>query len=262
MATVTAAPKARSRSRPAGSFSGWRGVVAAGCALGLAIAGAIIASARAPLWGAAALGAVMAAALVVLRLRPGRAGAVLAVFGAGVFLLPSALRFLDAFAWAVDPLEFTVAAAAVVAVALIGFGALVVVIRGQAAADPYERASPRGMVIMGLFLVAAALITSLALRMTVTAPAPVGADVVVPAAGFRYPETIQAQAGKAGGISLLVRNADRGAHTFTIPQLGVDVVVPGNASARVVAKAAPGSYQVRCRIPRHDGMSSVLRVQE
>lgn len=261
MATATAARQVPRRLARTGSLSAWRGTTAAGCLMAIAATAGVSLSAGTPIWPAIATGGAFAVALIVLAVHPGRAGALIALLAGGLLLGPAAREFPQAFGWVQDPFEFTAAATTVIALALIVAGAGAVLVFGQRAAEPYERATPRGLIVLALLLVGAAVATSAALRMTVPAVTAGRSDVVVEARHLRYPVTVDAKAGEKGNIALLIRNADRGAHTFTVDRLGVDAVVAGTSSTRIVTPAAPGTYAVRCRIPRHDGMSTTLHVR-
>ena len=57
-----------------------------------------------------------------------------------------------------------------------------------------------------------------------------------------------------------IDNQDGFRHTFTIPELGIDVDVPGLKARRVDVEAAPGEYQIICTVPGHESMTGTLIV--
>jgi plastocyanin len=245
------------RPPAAGTFAGWRGVVAFSCVLALGIVTAIHVGARTPVLPLLGLGVLLVAAVVLLRARPGRDGAILALLAGGVLLAPAAIAFPESLAWAHDPVEFTIAMTAVVACGLLAVGGIAVLVGGRSTVTAGSSA-PRGLVIMSFFLIVLAFIASLALRLAFRDAEAAANDVVVSITNFAYADTITAPAGK---LAIVVRNNDRGAHTLTVDALDIDVVVPGNAGVRATATADPGTYAVRCRIPGHDFMRGTLVVR-
>ncbi len=71
------------------------------------------------------------------------------------------------------------------------------------------------------------------------------------------PEEIEITASDTG---LWVDNRDGIRHTFTIPQLGVDVEVPALKARRIELDAAPGGYQIICTVPGHESMTGTLTI--
>jgi plastocyanin len=65
------------------------------------------------------------------------------------------------------------------------------------------------------------------------------------------------------GSTLAVRNDDLFWHTFTVPDLDIDVRLATRARRAVVIDAPPGSYRFVCAIPGHDqgGMNGRLVVE-
>ncbi|MDP9023578.1 MAG: cupredoxin domain-containing protein [Actinomycetota bacterium] len=64
------------------------------------------------------------------------------------------------------------------------------------------------------------------------------------------------------GTTVSVRNDDYFWHTFTVPELGLEVRVPGNTVRELRVDAEAGTYAFLCRIPGHDaaGMTGNLTV--
>ena len=65
-------------------------------------------------------------------------------------------------------------------------------------------------------------------------------------------------ASTASGI--WIENKDGTRHTFTIPELGIDVEVPGLKARRIDIDAPPGSYQIICTVPGHESMTGTLTI--
>lgn len=57
-----------------------------------------------------------------------------------------------------------------------------------------------------------------------------------------------------------IDNRDGVHHTFAIPELGIEVGVPGFKSTRVDIDAAPGKYEVVCTVPGHETMTATLTI--
>lgn len=71
-----------------------------------------------------------------------------------------------------------------------------------------------------------------------------------------------------GGAQVAVRNDDPFLHTFTIDELGIDVVLGPNDEALVEIPAEPGTYVLYCRphtsnpdSPSEDDMAATLKVE-
>ena len=240
-----------------GTLAGWRGLTAFGCLLAIGIVAAVNVAAGSPVPPLIGFGVLFAVAVALLWVRAGRSGAVLALLAAGVFLAPGVPTAAEAFAWANDPLEFTVRAASLVALAVVALGGLVVVVRGR---DTLTAASaaPRGLIVLSMFVILAALLSSLALRLAVQDAVALPGDVVVGVHRATFPATITADAGE---FAVVVDNDDAGAHTFTVDELGVDVIAPGRARTKATITATAGEYSVRCRIPGKEAMRATLLVR-
>ena len=67
----------------------------------------------------------------------------------------------------------------------------------------------------------------------------------------------------AGLIVVELENHDLFWHTFTIPELNVDLKVPMQATQQVALEAPAGTYTFHCTIPGHDmlGMTGTLTVK-
>jgi plastocyanin len=64
-----------------------------------------------------------------------------------------------------------------------------------------------------------------------------------------------------GKVTIVVANPDLFWHTFTIPDLDIDVTVPVGSVREATATLPAGSYQYVCRVPGHSRMLGVLVVR-
>jgi heme/copper-type cytochrome/quinol oxidase subunit 2 len=164
-----------------------------------------------------------------------------------------------------------------VAITWLAFGALVGVIGGVASVMQWRRRTARPGATRAQRLALAILLTLPALlavigfgswlvaRTTLT-PAERGdaVSMTMRDSAYALPE-LQAQAGAT--VRLAVANQDAGAHTFTLPEAGVDVFIPPGAERLVEFQApAAGTYTWYC-IPHvtqtetgPEGMTGTLRV--
>jgi plastocyanin len=64
-------------------------------------------------------------------------------------------------------------------------------------------------------------------------------------------------------VVVQLENHDLFWHTFTIPELDVDMKVPVQATQQVTFQAPAGTYRFLCTIPGHEmlGMEGTLTVQ-
>lgn len=117
---------------------------------------------------------------------------------------------------------------------------------------------PRFVAIAAIVLLVAAMIGSF------VGPEPASAqsgDVRVTTENLEFdPETIEANAGR---IAVFASNDDLFWHTFTIPELDVDLKLSAGSRRRTEFDAAAGRYEFRCTIPGHTqaGMTGVLIVR-
>jgi len=71
------------------------------------------------------------------------------------------------------------------------------------------------------------------------------------------PEEIRIDTSAPG---LWIENRDGIRHTFTIPELGIDLEVPALKARRVEIDAEPGTYQIICAVPGHETMTGILTI--
>lgn len=108
----------------------------------------------------------------------------------------------------------------------------------------------------GVFI--AGSVASLAMAANTPSDAALPGDVPVTAHQVMWaPEEIEITASNTG---LWVDNQDGIRHTFTIPQLGIDVEVPALKARRIELDAAPGEYQIICTVPGHESMTGTLTI--
>ncbi len=116
---------------------------------------------------------------------------------------------------------------------------------------------PIALAATGVF-VAGTIVSLLAAAATPSDEA-LATDVEVTAQQVMWaPEAIVISADATG---LWVDNRDGIRHTFTIPELGIDVEVPAWKARRVPIDASPGTYQIICRVPTHEDMTATLTVE-
>lgn len=90
---------------------------------------------------------------------------------------------------------------------------------------------------------------------------PAAAEVVLTTDDFTYsPQHIEVS---AVAVELTMANVDAVTHTFTIPALGVDLVVGGGEARSLTFDVREGTYEFICTVPGHDtpGMRGELVVR-
>ncbi len=138
-----------------------------------------------------------------------------------------------------------------VAVALVITGGLGAFLRRSTRAI-----RPLLSVALGVFLAGA--VGSVATAANTDSVAALPGDVHVTAQQIMWsPEDIVINSSATG---IWIDNKDGVRHTFVIPELGIDVEVPGLKSSRVDIEAAPGTYEIICDVPGHQNMTATLRV--
>lgn len=82
-------------------------------------------------------------------------------------------------------------------------------------------------------------------------------DTVVEAERLVWnPDEISAQA----GTGIWIDNLDPVHHTFTVPDLDIDIEIPALKAARVDLEVEPGTYRVFCNVAGHEAMTGTLVV--
>lgn len=248
----------------------------ASVALLVAATGPILMFAASLIWGLDmgdatffAVGAVLAFAGALLmrsRRTPVRA------LGLVVALLVGMMLFWTAFGLASPDSFFDfVPGLLVIPGALTAIVAGIAAIRAQRRGDVVRRAGGGerkvmavGAGLIGLLAVASAALT-LTGRDTVDAA---DADVTIAMSDFEF-ETDSAQVVMEPGDVVLVRNDDPFLHTFTIEELGIDVVLgPGSEELVTIPEDGSGEYVLYCEPhtndpddPSEDDMATRIRVE-
>jgi plastocyanin len=231
----------------------WAGLLrAAGAAqcVGLGVAALVLGDAE-----AAAIGVATLVGLFLLRFRGGTIGTiVLALMFAdtGFFTGAAALTNL---ADRSEPVT-TIGPGALAAIALPGLVAAVMCLlrRGHAAAP--------SRLAMAAPVLALAAFATVGVDAVVAGPdvSATGPALQLEMKNVSY-STAQLDA-VAGTVTLRVINHDLFWHTFTIPELGVDLKVPVGGRKEITFTAPPGSYAYLCIVPGHSAqMHGTLTVR-
>ena len=83
-------------------------------------------------------------------------------------------------------------------------------------------------------------------------------DAEIVAADFAFPDVVETGTTSTG---VLVRNSDRGRHTFVVEGQTAAVEIPASSEVRVALDLAPGSYRYYCNVPGHEAMEGALVVR-
>lgn len=241
---------------PARGLRGWRAVSALGAALVILAVVAVHALVQSLIPPLLIFGALAALAILLLWRGPARVGAVLGALVALALVLPDPGGIATGLSLVRDPFEFTLNVSAVVATLLLVVGGIVIAVRGRTAGAGGGAA--RTLLILGTLAVPVALVTSLVLRATTPEAVAQEGDVAVAISEFEFPAQLTAPAGQAG---FLVSNNDPVAHTFTVPELGINANVAGGTAVRVTGDVEPGTYTYICRVSGHDFMEGTLTVE-
>lgn len=205
---------------------------------------------------AAAVAAVVAVGFGLLHVRRGLAGqVVLALMFTNVLFwmfLGAASNLMggDGFVAQLFPAALTASTAT-------GLAAVFAVLAGRRGREPSQKAPLRAAIGGSQLLIA--LLLAGALTGGWDGQPAEDVDVAVVAQHITFtPDTLTAE---AGDIALSVANRDLFWHTFTIDELDVNLNVPVNGERRTVFDAAPGTYDIVCRIPGHEGAGMVATLE-
>ena len=162
-----------------------------------------------------------------------------------------------------DPTASVVLSALLVLSSSVGFGALVVWLGSRLDHEdaPAPPRRPRPSLGAGLGLLwglAAVTVVALAPSMVAVPKAGEG-RLVVSMRNSRF--TTDQLESKAGWVRLVVANPDLFWHTFTIPDLDIDIAVPVGSVREADANLPVGTYQYVCRVPGHGRMIGELVVR-
>lgn len=101
--------------------------------------------------------------------------------------------------------------------------------------------------------------TSVSIAATTESDSALPTDVEVVAETVEWhPGTITMTTGASG---IWVDNRDGIRHTFTVPELDIDLEIPALKTRRIDVEAAPGTYQIVCDVPGHEDMTATLTVE-
>ncbi len=197
------------------------------------------------------IGVVCLAAGLLAR-RGTRRVIVAALLVASLVLLGNLGHLVDTLGLPSSPWDFVPNLAAAVGICLAIVAAVAHLLRREATA-----AGQRRVRAVGLGLVAAGAIASLALAAATPTGLPPEAVIVDTIGNEFSPMSVSVVAGDVVGV----RNLDPYGHTFTVEALGIDLGIAGDATASVETDSATpaGSYQVICVL--HPGiMTGTLTV--
>ena len=228
--------------------SAWIGLVRAGAIVMVVFATVLQATARTIIPPVLAIGLVFLAATPFLKGERRGLGLGLAIFGTAAYIanLPIIL----------DDLTHPESAPAFVLQLLSTVGVALVVVGGVAAwlRRPTRLLQPLAVAAAGVFL--AGTFASIAIAAGTDSVAALPGDVEVTAEQLMFaPEEVRIDGSTAG---IWIDNKDGIRHTFTVPELGIDVEVPALKARRVDIDAPPGSYQIICTVPGHENMTGTL----
>lgn len=89
---------------------------------------------------------------------------------------------------------------------------------------------------------------------------PLASDVVVVAEGIAWSQPDVVLEPEHSGV--WVDNRDGVRHSFTLPELGVDLDIPALKGRRIDLSPPPGTYQIICTVPGHETMTGSLLVSD
>lgn len=115
----------------------------------------------------------------------------------------------------------------------------------------------RGLVIGVAALFLAGSLTSVAIAVGTDSATALPSDTVVEAERLVWnPDEISAQA----GTGIWINNLDPVHHSFTVPDLDIDIEIPALKAARVDLDVDSGTYRVICTVAGHEAMTGTLVV--
>lgn len=162
------------------------------------------------------------------------------------FMLPAAITNVGAD----SPGEAVLLSAALASISLSGLLSAVVML-GRGTRERHSTTWPWSVIGLSAMLLIGLLGSSVATSNGTNAPA----DVALVAENVAFSESEVSV--PAGEVTVGLANQDLFWHTFTIEELGVDLLVPVGASLTVTFDASPGNYRFICRIPGHPSAGMV-----
>lgn len=205
---------------------------------------------------ALAIGLGFLGGIGLLRFRKGRLGVVLL----GVLFADAAAWMIPAAASNVrhgEGLFETLVPATIAAVSLVGLAGAV----GRLAGRRWGRGERGPRTAAALGAAGLALTVAVSLLGVGTAQSSRPGDIVLTAERARFSET--SLVAEAGGVTVHMDNRDLFWHTFTVPDLEVNLNVPVRGERRVTFEATAGTYEFICAVPGHvqAGMKGTLTVR-
>ena len=159
----------------------------------------------------------------------------------------------------VDELSNPESAPAFVLTLLSVIGAILAIVSGFAAFFGWSPQPMRALALGGAAVFVVGAVVSVALFAATESDAALDSDVQVLAEKVLWdPEDIVMTAGATG---VWVDNKDGIRHTFTVEELGIDLEIPALKAKRVGIDAAPGTYEIICKVPGHENMVGTLVVE-
>jgi hypothetical protein len=162
-----------------------------------------------------------------------------------------------------DPKASVVLSALLVASSSVGFAALVISLGSRLDHEdtpgPPRRPRPSLGAAFGLAWGLAAVVVVAMAPSMVAVPKGGEGRVVISMRNSRF--TTNHLESKPGWVTLVVANPDLFWHTFTVPDLDIDIAVPVGSVREAAAKLPVGRYQYVCRVPGHSRMLGVLVVR-
>lgn len=250
MSTATLERAPEEGSAYASSVPAWINLVRAGAIVMVVFAIVLQATARTIIPPVMVIGLVFLAATPFLKGERRGLGLGLAIFGAAAYIgnLPI---IVDDLAHPESAPSFVLQLLSTVGVALVVIGGVAAWLR-----RPTQLLQPVAVAAVGVFL--AGTFASIAIAAGTDSVAALPGDVQVTAEQLMWaPEDISID-GAATGI--WIDNQDGIRHTFTVPELGIDVEVPALKAQRVDIDGPPGSYQIICKVPGHESMTGTLTI--
>lgn len=174
------------------------------------------------------------------------------------YAVVTALAIAGNLAGLIDELRNPESSPAFILTLLLAAGAVVAIVSGLGAFFEWSPQPIRtiGVAAVAVFVAGTVLSLSIAAN-TPSDPALVG-DVEVVAEGVMWAPGEITVSGSSG---LWIDNRDGIRHTFTVPELDIDLEIPALRSRRIEIDAAPGVYQIVCEVPGHESMTGSLVVE-
>lgn len=157
-----------------------------------------------------------------------------------------------------DELSNPESAPAFILTLLSVLGATMALVGGLGTFFGWSTASGRRLVFGAGLIFAVGAFTSISIAANTVSDGALPTDVEVLAQQVAFdPAEVTIGAEDTG---VWVDNRDGIRHTFSVPELGIDLEVPALKSRRIDIDAAPGTYQVFCDVPGHESMIATLTV--